>query len=269
MPEGDTVYLTAQRMHNALVGRVVSRFDLRVPALALADLAGTTVDAVLPVGKHLLVRFSSGQTLHSHLRMDGAWQIRPAAQRSVASASRRPRSAPEHSIRAVIGNTDWLASGVRVHDLALVPTAEEASLIGHLGPDLTQPQPDLTEAIARFAAHPDLAICEALLDQRLAAGIGNVYKSELLFLHKIDPWTPVDQVPVLPAVLADAHRLLRANLRDFNRSTTGWHQAGHQYWVYGRLGKACRRCGGAVAKHEPRDNTGRITYYCPSCQRPG
>jgi formamidopyrimidine-DNA glycosylase len=258
VPEGDTVYITAQRLRRALVGHEVTRFDLRVPALALADLRGTEVLAVEPVGKHLLIRFSNTQTLHSHLRMDGAWRVGPAHQ--------RPRGGPEFAVRALVGNADWLASGIRVHDLALLPTDNEAEVIGHLGPDLVTLDADLDEALNRYASQPGRPIGEALLDQRLAAGIGNVYKSELLFLHRLDPWSKVSDVPDLRAVLVDAARLLRANLSDFNRSTTGWHQRGQQYWVYGRGGKACRRCGGAIAKDEGDAASERLTYYCPRCQ---
>jgi endonuclease-8 len=259
VPEGDTVFITAQRLDTALTGRTVTHFDLRVPALALADQQGTTVLHVAPVGKHLLMRFSDGRTLHSHLRMDGAWRV--------GRRDQRPRGGPDHTIRALVGNDTWLAAGFRVHDLALLPTSDEGVLIGHLGPDLLDPDFMLDEAMSRFAADPARPIGEALLDQRLVAGIGNVYKSELLFLHGLDPWAPVAQVPDLDGVLTDAARLLRANCGRFNRSTTGWTQPGQQYYVYGRRGRGCRHCGTAIRQDEQGSAAQeRVLYYCPSCQ---
>ncbi|HEX2904495.1 MAG TPA: DNA-formamidopyrimidine glycosylase family protein [Jatrophihabitans sp.] len=262
MPEGDTVYITCQRLHRALAGRAVTTFDLRVPTLALADLTGTDTTEVIPRGKHILMRFSDGQTLHSHLRMDGSWRVGPAAA--------RPRGR-NFEIRALVGNAEWLASGFRLHDLKLVPTAQEASVVGHLGPDLLASDYDSAEALRRFGEQPDRPIAEALLDQRLVAGIGNVYKSELLFLHGVNPWARVCDVADLAEVLSDAERLLRGNLGDFNRSTTGWRQPGQQYWVYGRAGKACRRCRGAIQRDEGVGAIGgapeeRITFFCPHCQ---
>jgi len=263
VPEGDTVFVTCRRLHDALAGQPVTRFQLRTPQLALADLTGASVLEVVPRGKHVLMRFSTGQTLHSHLRMDGSWRIGRAAT--------RPRGR-EHEIRALVGNVQWLAAGFLLHDLKLVPTAEEAQLVGHLGPDLLSPEFDAEEALRRFAGHPQHQIAEALLDQRLVAGIGNVYKSELLFLHRVSPYATVAEVGNLPEILIDAQRLLRGNLRSFSRSTTGWRQGGQQYWVYGRGGKACLRCrarihrdaGPGIAAGVPED---RVTYYCPTCQR--
>jgi endonuclease-8 len=259
MPEGDTVYILSQRLHAALAGRTVTRFELRIPALALADLTGATVTEVAPRGKHILMRFSTGQSLHSHLRMDGDWRIGPAKA--------RPRGR-DFEIRALVGNADWLAAGFRVHDLKLIATEAEAEVVGHLGPDLLAPNFDRDEALRRFAAVPARPIGEALLDQRLAAGIGNVYKSEVLFLNRLSPFLPVAEVPELAAVIDDSARLLRGNLGDRSRTTTGWHQPGQQFWVYGRAGKGCRRCGTAIRLCEQGDDpaTERITYYCPTCQ---
>lgn len=260
MPEGDTVFLTAQRMHRELAGQVVTLFDLRVPALALADAHGETVTEVVPVGKHILLRLSGGRTLHSHLRMDGAWRVAPAADGL-------RRFGPQHAIRAIVGTADTTAAGIRVHDLALLPTAEEAEVVGHLGPDLLDPAFDLDEAVRRFAEQPRRPIGEALLDQRLVAGIGNVYKCELLFLHRLSPWAAIERVDDLPGVLLDAARLLKANCNTYQRSTTGWRQAGQEYYVYGRRGKGCRRCGTAIRQTEQGDPAmERVLYLCPNCQ---
>jgi endonuclease VIII len=259
MPEGDTVYITSRRLHAALAGRTVTRFDLRTPALALADLTGSSVLEVVPRGKHILIRFSTSQTLHSHLRLDGSWRV-------VAARSRPPGR--DFEIRALVANADWLAAGFRVHDLKLVATDAEHEVVGHLGPDLIPADFDRAEALRRFAEHPGLPIGEALLDQRLAAGIGNVYKSEVLFLNKVSPFVTVADVPDLGAVLDNSARLLRANLTSFSRSTTGWRQPGQQYWVYGRAGKACRRCRTAIQQRDQGADPAaeRITFFCPSCQ---
>lgn len=259
MPEGDTVYMACQRLRAALAGREVTRFELRVPALALADLTGSTLTEVIPRGKHILMRFSTGQSLHSHLRMDGSWRVMPAGARPYGR---------NFEIRALVGNAEWLAAGFRLHDLKLLDTGAEHEVVGHLGPDLLAPDFDRAEALRRFAERPTRPIGEALLDQRLVAGIGNVYKSELLFLNKLSPFLPVAEVPDLPKVLDDAVRLLHGNINDTNRSTTGWRQPGQQTWVYGRRGKGCRRCRTAVRSCEQGADpaTERITYYCPACQ---
>lgn len=259
MPEGDTVFIACRRLQAALAGRTVTRFDLRVPALALADLTGETVTEVLPRGKHILMRFSTGQTLHSHLRMDGGWRVGPAGARPAGR---------DFEIRALVGNAEWLAAGFRVHDLKLLSTEAEDEVVGHLGPDLLAADFDRVEALARFAAEPARPIGEALLDQRLVAGIGNVYKSELLFLNKLSPFLSVAEVPDLGALIDDAVRLLRGNLGDHNRSTTGWRQPGQRLWIYGRGGKPCRRCGARVVMCEQGADpvTERLTYYCPTCQ---
>ncbi|MDQ1690175.1 MAG: endonuclease [Pseudonocardiales bacterium] len=259
MPEGDTVYLTAQRLRTALEGRPVTQFDLRIPSLALTNQVGTTVREVVPVGKHILMRFSDGRTLHSHLRMDGAWRVNPAGQ--------RPRGGPGHAIRAVVANADSVAVGYRVHDLSLIDTACESEVVGHLGPDLLAAQFDVAESIHRFTAQPDRLIGDALLDQRLVAGIGNVYKCELLFLHRLNPWQTIAGTTDLEAVLIDAARLLKGNIGRFNRSTTGWTQPAQQYYVYGRTGRGCRRCGTAIRQDAQGDpSMQRVLYYCPSCQ---
>jgi endonuclease-8 len=263
MPEGDTVFITAQRLHAALAGQTLTRFDLRIPTLALATAVGQSVLAVVPVGKHILIRLSDNRTLHSHLRMDGSWRVQPVGQASLGGK--------DFEVRAVLSTARQLAVGHRLHDVALIDSDAEASLVGHLGPDLLDPAFDLDVALERFAADartaPARVLGDALLDQRLVAGMGNVYKCELLFLHRLNPWTPTAAVPELRAVLKDAVRLMRGNCGRFNRSTTGWTQPGQQYYVYGRAGKGCRRCGTAIRRDDQGDPTKeRVLYYCPVCQ---
>lgn len=260
MPEGDTVFRAARALDAALAGRIITSFDLRTPALALTRAEGVPVTSVVPVGKHLLMRLGDGRTLHSHLRMDGAWRV--------SSAASGPRSGPAHEIRAMVGNEDYLATGYRVHDLAMVATRDEQDLIGHLGQDLLAETFDLPLAVARLLAEADRPIGDALLDQRVVAGIGNVYKCELLFLHRLNPWQATSSVPDPTALLADAVRLLKANCNRTRRSTTGWIQAGQQYYVYGRRGRACRRCSGPIVQSEQGDpSVERVLYFCPRCQQ--
>jgi endonuclease VIII len=259
MPEGDTVWLSARRLHQALAGRLLTVFDLRVPQLATCDLRGATVAEVLARGKHLLTRLDDGHTVHSHLRMDGSWYLSQAGQ--------RPRGHPDHLIRAQLGNTEWLATGYRVHDLRVVATADEAELVGHLGPDLLGPDWDADAAARRLLAAPETPIGEALLDQRNLAGIGNLYKSEVLFIERTNPWTPVGKLADLTRLVSTAQRLMRANRDHPEQSTTGWLTRGRQHWVYQRGGEACLRCRTRIRRTDqgiaPRQ---RSTYWCPACQ---
>ncbi|MEO3975489.1 DNA-formamidopyrimidine glycosylase family protein [Streptomyces sp. CAU 1734] len=265
MPEGDTVWLTAKRLHAALAGRELTRFDLRVPRFATADLTGRTVLDVTPRGKHLLTRIEGGATLHSHLRMDGSWRVFDAGERW--------HGGPGHQIRAVLGNTRQTAVGYRLPVLELLRTEDESAAVGHLGPDLLSPGWDGTAAAtatARLSADPSRPLGEALLDQRNLAGIGNVYKSELAFLARVTPWLPVGELPdgVPERLVATAHRLLEANKDTFDRRTTGPGAPNRpRLHVYGRAGRPCLRCGAAIRRAGQDDSRGeRVSYWCPGCQ---
>jgi endonuclease-8 len=260
MPEGDTVWLTARRLHEALAGKVLVRCDLRVPQLATADLGGRRVEEVVPRGKHLLARFEGGMTLHSHLMMDGSWHLYAPGERW--------RGGPQHQVRAVLASADRVAVGYRLPVLELLPTAEEEKAVGHLGPDLLGPDWDPEEAVRRLTAEPGRAVGEALLDQRNLAGLGNVYKSELCFLRGVTPWTPAGEVASPARVVALAKRLLEANKARPGHITTGDTRRGRTHWVYGRADRPCVRCGTMirVADQGPAGQE-RVTYWCPSCQR--
>jgi endonuclease-8 len=258
VPEGDSVLMTARALHRALAGKELTHSDFRVPALATADLAGYTVVESACRGKHLLLRLAKGDeriTLHSHLRMDGTWQAYRPGQPWTAR--------PGHTIRVVLTAGDTVAVGFHLHELSLVPTVEEPSVVGHLGPDLLGHDWDPDEALRRVSQDPDRPTAEAIMDQRNMAGIGNVYKSEVLYLRGVNPWTPVSKVADLPAMIKLAHRLLNANRDRFNRTTTGNTRRGETTHVYGRRGKPCRRCGTPVRVAEQDD---RVTYWCPTCQ---
>ncbi|MGW0466008.1 Fpg/Nei family DNA glycosylase [Streptomyces sp. NPDC003027] len=258
MPEGDTVWLAARRLHSALAGRVLTRSDLRVPRFATADLTGRTVFDVTPRGKHLLTRLEGDLTLHSHLRMDGSWQVYATGERW--------RGGPAHQIRAILGNDEHTAVGYRLPVLELIRTAEEPDVVGHLGPDLLGPGWDPVEAVRRLTADPARPLGQALLDQRNLAGIGNVYACELAFLTAVTPWLPVGELPpgVPERLVATAHRLLEANKDRPVRRTTPARRPSEGLYVYGRRGRPCLRCGALVRKAELGD---RVTYWCPGCQK--
>jgi endonuclease-8 len=212
-------------------------------------------------GKHLLVRIEPDVTVHSHLRMDGSWRI--------YAAGHRWGGGPGHQIRAVLGNEAHAAVGYRVHDVAVLATSDEGRVVGHLGPDLLGPDWDLDEAVRRLLADPGRPAGEALLDQRNLAGIGNLYKSEALFLSGVDPWQPVAAVRDLTGLVERARRLLLANSQRTAQTTTGNTRRGQQHWVYLRAGEPCRRCGTAVRRADqgpPLQD--RSTYWCPHCQPP-
>ncbi|WP_327178323.1 DNA glycosylase [Streptomyces sp. NBC_01335] len=261
MPEGDTVARTAKHLHAALAGRVLTHADLRVPRFATSDLTGRTVLDVTPRGKHLLTRLEGGLTLHSHLRMDGAWRIFAPGQRW--------RGGPAYEIRAVLGNTEHTAVGYRLPVLELLHTDDEDRVVGHLGPDLLGPDWDADRAVENLLTVPGRPLGEALLDQRNLAGIGNVYKCELCFLARVTPWLPVGELPgpLLPRLVGAAARLLDANRDRPTRTTTGriaaLSRTREPVYVYGRAGRPCLRCRTPVRKADQDD---RPTYWCPHCQ---
>jgi endonuclease-8 len=258
MPEGNTVWLTARVLRQALAGNVLTAAEIRVPAYATADLTGHRMLDVQPRGKHLLMRLDDGLTLHTHLRMDGAWRVFPAGRRVNDSRD---------DVRVLLETEKRVAVGFRVHDIALVATAAEDSLVGHLGPDLLGPDWDPAEAARRIAADPARAIGEAVLDQRNLAGAGNVYKAESCFLRGVSPWTPVGDITDLDGFVDLVHRLLSANRDRYSHVTTGDPRPGYRTWVFERAGRPCLRCGTTIRRAwqgEPPYQ--RISYWCPRCQ---
>jgi endonuclease-8 len=258
MPEGDAVYRAAARLRGALDGRVLTRSDFRVPKHATADLSGREVLTTLSRGKHLLTRVEGDLTVHTHLRMDGSWQIKPAGQ----------RTAPGDLVRLILANQQWQAVGVRLGMVDLVRTADEARLVGHLGPDLLGADWNPDEAARRLRAAPDRTIGEALLDQRNLAGIGTIYRAETLFLRGIWPWKKVGEIEDLKGLVSLAQRLLDANKGHAGTVTTGDRRPANQTWVYGRAGRPCRRCGTRISRGEmgaqPQE---RLILWCAGCQQ--
>jgi endonuclease-8 len=261
MPEGDTVYLAARRLDAALAGHRLRRGELRHPRWVEHDLAGRTVLAVRSVGKHLLTRFDDGATLHSHLRMDGSWHLYPVGV---------PWRRPAHEARVVLATDERQAVGFLLHELELLATADERRLVGHLGPDLLDPDwsdGHLSEAVRRLTADPATELGLALLDQRVMAGVGNLYKTEVCFLLGVSPWTPVGEVADPEKVVTLARRLLSLNADRPGQCTTGEPGRGRQHWVYARARQACRRCRTRIRTGAQGDGVyARTAYYCPRCQ---
>jgi endonuclease-8 len=256
VPEGDTIYRAARQLDRALTGQVVESSDFRIPSLATTDLSGSTVTGTTSRGKHLLTRFDNGVTLRTHLKMDGSWSVH-------ARGSRWRK--PWHTARVVLRTPTTEAVGFQVL-LDLVRTEKEEDLVGHLGPDLLGPDWDADLALARLRADPSAPIGDALLEQRNLAGIGNVFKAELCFIARVDPLTPVGDVPDLPALVARAKKLLEVNKDRSTRITTGDRRRGYQLWVYGRRGP-CLRCGTPISKADQGPpGQERLTYWCPTCQ---
>lgn len=265
MPEGDTIARTAAVLRAALRGRRVTAARAyarpgmrRVPDLA--PLVGRNVSDVEALGKHLLIGFDGGLTLRTHLRMSGSWhRYRPG------EAWRRPR----HEASAVLRTPQSVAVAFNTPVVELLTEAgrSRSSALNALGPDLLAADFDADEAVRRLRATAATALGDALLDQHLVAGIGNVYKSEVPFLERLSPWTPLAALndEELYRTLATARRLLAANLRGGRRVTTGSPTFAAALWVYARAGRPCRRCGTPVLAGR-QGPLARMTYWCPRCQ---
>jgi endonuclease-8 len=246
-------------MHEALAGDILVTSDFRVPQLATSDLTGRRVLEIVPRGKHMLTRMDGGLTLHTHFEMDGIWRIYDAGAKWTGG--------PAHEIRLVLATERRAAVGYRMPVIELIETARENEVVGHLGPDLLAPDFDTNEAQRRISEQPDAAIGDALLDQRNLAGIGNIYKSEVLFLSGFDPWMAVREVPDLARVVDLSRRMLIANRERTQRITTGSRRRGEELWVYGRRAKPCRRCGQQIKQRmQGEPGRERVTYWCASCQ---
>jgi endonuclease-8 len=269
MPEGDTLHRTAAGLRPHLVGRTVTAAQARAPGPQVERVVGATVEAVDAVGKNLLIRFDNGLEIRTHLRMSGSWhRYRPGER------WRRPLA----RARLVLEVPGAVAVCFDAPVVELFEQRTEAlhPVLGRLGADLLSPDFDPVDALRRFRV-PDragVAVGEALLDQRALAGIGNVYKSETLWVERVDPWTPVRSLPddSLVAIVSTARRLMLANA---DRTTHGAERAttsgvaangGQKLWVYRRSGRPCRRCGTLIRSAPQGSGLPRTTYWCPRCQ---
>lgn len=256
MPEGDTIHRAAAVLRRALAGRPLVRFS--APRLAGRGPApGTLVEAVEAHGKHLLITFGDGAVLRVHLKMSGSWHVYRPGERW----RRSPGAA-----RVVLEVPDAVAVCFSAPVVELDRTGRRGRPRGtrHLGPDLCREAPDLDECVRRLATavEADAPVADALLDQRIACGVGNVYKSEVLWACGVHPSTPVGALDDRSRrqLVETAHRLLRSNLDGGPRTTVRGGLA-----VYGRAGRPCRRCGAPVESARMGEGA-RSTYWCPTCQ---
>lgn len=258
MPEGDTIFRTAQTLGKVLTGQRLMEVRSGLSHLAEAALVGRQVRRVEARGKNLLIHFDDGRALYTHLRMSGSWHVYRPGERW---------RKPERQARVVL-RTDRFVAVCFNAPVVRVLTARQLArhpALSQLGPDLARAEFDLTEACRRLRARGDLTIGEALLHQSLCAGLGNVFKSETLFVCRVHPFARVRQLSDadLERVLRAGHELLRANLHRFPRATR--LAPGGRYWVYGRRGKPCFRCGTAIQMRR-QGLAARCTYWCPVCQ---
>lgn len=259
MPEGDTVHKLAAYLAPRLVGRELCGGRLRdAPGL---ELAGRRVERVAARGKHLFVELSGERSVRSHLGMHGSWH-RYAPGEAWKLSQRRAALTLETERDVLVcfdaAEVEWLRSG----GLA------ERDLLARLGPDLAAEEVDLDEVLRRArAAARDRPIADLLLDQRVASGIGNVYKSEVLFLERVEPCTDAAEVDdaMLTRLYARARACLRANLHGGPRATRSAADGRGGLWVYRRGGRPCLRCGTAI-RRAPLGADRRSTYWCPACQ---
>ncbi|MDD9347165.1 DNA-formamidopyrimidine glycosylase family protein [Mumia sp.] len=261
MPEGDAVWRTARRLDEALGGRTLVRSDFRVPDFATVDLSGETVHDVVSRGKHLFAHVGD-LSIHTHLKMEGRWDV-------YARGARWRR--PAHEARLVLETASVQAVGFALGVVAVLTRDEEDQVVARLGPDLLDPELDAAEALRRLRSDPDRPLADALLDQGNLAGIGNVYRNEVMFVRGLHPDLTVADDPDLGRTVRTVRRMLLVN-RDFPEIvTTGVRRRGERTWVYGRGGEPCRRCGARVERRAPVvTQTGgveeRVTYWCPRCQ---
>jgi endonuclease-8 len=263
MPEGDTIWRAARALHAALKGRAVTAFASPLPAVAAAarrfGVIGRQVAGVEAKGKHLLVRFDGGAILHTHHGMSGSWHLYRKGSRW---------RQPPHLARAVLEAGEVVAVCFRSPRVELLAASEAArhGALARLGPDVVGDDFDLASARVRLRAVGAEEIGAALLDQSRVAGIGNVYKSEVLFLCGLSPFARVAELDdaVLDRILGTARRQMRRNLELVSRSTRGFPG---KHWVYRRSGQPCLHCG-AVVERRMQGNPPRSTYFCPRCQPP-
>ena len=272
MPEGDTIFRAAETLHRVFAGRAVTGFASVFPHLnrVVEDrpLAGRTIESVVSRGKHLLMAFSGDLILRTHMRMNGSWHVYPAGERW-----RRPA----RDMRILIETAAAVAVGFNI-PVAEFLTARELEThrqLRRLGADLLADRFDAERVTAAIRERRD-PIAEVLLDQRVLAGIGNVFKSEILFLAAIDPFTLAATLndAQLERIVKTAREQLRANVMSsartlspaFGRRTTRSLDPNAKLWVYGRGGKPCRNCGAPIQSRATGPDA-RLTYWCPNCQR--
>jgi endonuclease-8 len=245
MPEGDTIWRTAAALRRRLDGKVV----LEARPASIGRLKGRQVLGVEPTGKHLIMRFDGDLALHSHMRMKGAWHVYKPGE---------PWRQPEHRVKAVLAFDDVVAVCFAAPIVELV--ADPRRTVAHLGPDILREPFDIDEVLRRARLSGNATLGELLLDQKVCAGIGNIYKCESLWMHRLDPWASPKSLDdeQLAGLYQTARKLMRQSLagRGFNDRRA----------VHARGGRPCLRCGGPV-RIRAQGEQARLTYFCPRCQQ--
>ncbi|HVZ83319.1 MAG TPA: DNA-formamidopyrimidine glycosylase family protein [Terracidiphilus sp.] len=275
MPEGDTIFRTARALTRALAGRPITNFRSNYPLLTRfhddTPLTGQTVERVESRGKWLLIFFSGGGILATHMLMSGAWHVyRPG----------EPWQRPGRNMRIVLENSAYQAVGfsVPVARMLTAQSLERERRIPRPALDVLSAEFDAVGAAARIARRADEEIGDVLLHQEVMAGVGNVFKSEACFVCGIHPFTRVGSLTAeqIAGLVAAAQRLLAANVmedsgdttvtyRGAHRRTTHASDPGDSLWVYGRAGEPCRTCGTAIERRLQGPDV-RVTFWCPVCQ---
>lgn len=274
MPEGDTIFRAARTLHRALAGHRVTRFESVFPRLTRVHddhpITGRTVDRVDSRGKHLLMHFSGDLILRTHMLMNGSWHLYRPAERW---------QRPPGDMRVLIATASFVAVAfsIQVAELETTHSLARARALRSLGPDLLATTFDAAEALARLRAQGERPIGEALLNQRVMAGVGNVFKSETLFVAGVNPFVLVSALSDddLRTLIATARKLLRINISPTAgsgivtykglRQTTGRSKESEGLWVYSRRDEPCRKCGTPIAYLKAGPDA-RSSYWCPRCQ---
>jgi endonuclease-8 len=250
MPEGDTVHAVADVLSRELPGRTLERLELKDRG-EIRQLRGAKIERVEAIGKHLLVHIEGGWTLRVHLGMKGSWR---------RFDPRDPRP-PRATVTLLVGDTLYACINNYRSELIRTSTVRTHPRLARLGPDLLEEPPRIDEVLERamLPAHAGREMADFLLDQRVASGIGNIYKSELLFELKMHPRTRVGSLDreAMRAVFTEAARLMRLGLA--TKKGMG------KLAVYGRAGRPCKRCRTPIERFLQGDMA-RSTYYCPRCQ---
>ena len=278
MPEGDTIYRAARALHRTIGGRVVTGFETGLAKLARVDddspLMGRVVEKVESRGKWLLIYFSGDLILVTHMLMSGSWHLYRVGERWRMARGK---------MRVVIKTADWeaVAFNVPIAEFHTARSLERSSQVPALGPDILSDEFTVEGGVARLTAYgrenPDAEIGVVLLNQRVMAGLGNVYKSEVAFAAGVNPFRAMRTITEreMERMVDFAQRYMKANVAEGtgagivttsgNRQTTHAMNREERLWVYRRQGQECRRCGGAVMMRKQGVQV-RSTYWCPECQ---
>lgn len=275
MPEGDTIFRAARTLQRAIGGQVVTGFESVLPKLTRVDfdsgVVGRTVEKVESQGKWLLMHFSGDLILLTHMLMSGSWHIyRPGEE-----WQRRPED-----MRVVVKTEKiWaVAFNVPIAEFHTPDTLRRRQGFRKLGQDVLGAEFDQAISAAKLRTNGDLEVGVALLTQSIVAGIGNVFKSEVCFGCRVNPFRLVASLSSeeLDCLMTTARKFLLMNVRESSgdqmvtvagmRTTTRGIDPSERLWVYGRRGKACRVCGTAIESYKQGEEA-RTTFWCPSCQK--